>query len=269
MINCGITGHRGNLGKKFQVVAKNFKFKKFKGDIRKVKDVEEWIEKENFDLIIHFAAIVPISVVNKKYNDAIKVNYLGTKNLVDAILKHRTNLKWFFYSSTSHVYKYSKKKIKESSKLEPISRYGKTKLMGENYIIKKLKNKKIKFCIGRIFSIIDNKNKEFFLKGLIRKIKVKDKLIKIENLNHYRDFVSTDQVSKAILLLWRKKHHGIINIASGKKTNLKDIARVFAKKNKKKIFFNNNVATSVLANIKKLKKYGWRQDNLNFVRYFQ
>ena len=72
MINCGITGHRGNLGKKFQVVAKNFKFKKFKGDIRKVKDVEEWIEKENFDLIIHFEAIVPISVVNKKYKDAIK-----------------------------------------------------------------------------------------------------------------------------------------------------------------------------------------------------
>jgi len=40
LINCGITGHRGNLGKKFQVVAKNFKFKKFKGDIRKVKDIE-------------------------------------------------------------------------------------------------------------------------------------------------------------------------------------------------------------------------------------
>ena len=29
MIYCGITGHTGNLGKKFQKIANNFKFIKF------------------------------------------------------------------------------------------------------------------------------------------------------------------------------------------------------------------------------------------------
>ena len=48
----------------------------------------------------------------------------------------------------------------------------------------------------------------------------------LENLNHYRDFISTDQISKAILLLWSKKHQGIINIANGKKT-LKNILNCF------------------------------------------
>ena len=75
MICCGITGHTGNLGKKIQKIAKNFKFIKFKGDIRKTKDVEIWIKNNNFDLIIHFAAIVPISKVNKKYNDELSKEY--------------------------------------------------------------------------------------------------------------------------------------------------------------------------------------------------
>ena len=268
MIYCGITGHTGNLGKKIQKVAKNFKFIKFKGDIRREKDVEAWIKNNNFDLIIHFAAIVPISKVNKKYKHAIDVNYIGTRNLIKMIIKHKLNLKWFFYSSTSHVYSYSTKKIKENYQLKPITKYGKTKLMAENLITKKLNNTKIKFCIGRIFSIIDNKNKEFFLKGLINKIQNNNKIVKLDNLNHYRDFISTDQISKAILLLWSKKHQGIINIANGKKTNLKTIAQVFAKKCKKKIFFNKNKQTSMIANINKLKKYGWKNNNLNFINYF-
>ena len=89
MIYCGITGHTGNLGKKIQKVAKNFKFIKFKGDIRIVKDVEAWIKNNNFDLIIHFAAIVPISKVNKKYKHALDVNYIGTRNLIKMIVKHK------------------------------------------------------------------------------------------------------------------------------------------------------------------------------------
>ena len=67
-----------------------------------------------------------------KLHSIPEINWKSSSDLVYAILNHRTNLKCFFFSSTSHVYQYSKKKNKESSKLEPISRYGKTKLMGEN-----------------------------------------------------------------------------------------------------------------------------------------
>ena len=82
MICCGITGHTGNLGKKFIKIANNFKYIKFKGDIRKKKDVEKWIKNNNFDLIVHFAAVVPISMVNKNYKLAMNVNFNGTKNLI-------------------------------------------------------------------------------------------------------------------------------------------------------------------------------------------
>ena len=140
--------------------------------------------------------------------------------------------------------------------------------MAENLIIKEFKNTNIKYCIGRIFSIIDNKNKDFFLKSLINKIMSKKKIVKLDNLNHYRDFISTEQVSKAIILLWNKRYSGIINIANGKKTNLKKIAILFAKKCNKKIFLNKNTETCMIANVNKLKNYGWKSKELNFVKYF-
>ena len=72
-----------------------------------------------------------------------------------------------FFFSTSHVYQSSKKKILDQIK-KPISYYGKTKLLAENFIIKKLKNTKIKYCIGRIFSV--NKNqKNYLVPDLIKK----------------------------------------------------------------------------------------------------
>ena len=44
-----------------------------------------------------------------------------------------------FFSSTSHVYSLTTKKIKEDYLTQPSTKYGKTKLIAEKYIIKKLK----------------------------------------------------------------------------------------------------------------------------------
>ena len=171
MIKCGITGFNGNLGKTFTAINNKFKYIKFKGDISKKNDVNKWIKENNFDLLIHFAAIVPTTIVKKQYKKALKTNYTGTKYLVDAINRHNKSINWFFFASTSHVYPHKFHKINEKHKSKPSSKYGKTKLLAEQYIEKKLKKTKIKFCIGRIFSIIDNKGSEFFLRGLLEKIK--------------------------------------------------------------------------------------------------
>ena len=143
-----------------------------------------------------------------------------------------------------------------------------TKLIAEKYIVKKLKKTNIKFCIGRIFSIIDNKKKEFFLPGLLKKMKVKKKVIYLKNLNHYRDFVSTEQICKIIIILWNKKCDQIVNIASGRKINLKYIAKLLSEKLNKKILFENNKPTTLVADIKKIKKLGWKPKKLDFVKYF-
>ncbi len=253
-LKIGITGGTGSLGKNLISSKNQFQYSLFKSDIRDKQKVFQWIKNNNFYAVIHLAAIVPIKTVNKNKKKAYQVNYLGTKNLVDAIID--SNIKWFFFSSTSHVYKSSKKKISENSIKKPISYYGKTKFLAEKYIIKNLGKKK-RYCIGRIFSTSNiNQKKNYLVPDLIFKIKNTKKKILLENLNHYRDFISMNEISRIIFRLLKIKFNGIINIGRGKGILLKDIAKLLCKKFKKDCnFIDNKKTTYLIANNLKLKKY--------------
>ena len=254
----GITGHTGVLGREFIKKNKNLNFIKFKGDITKKNDVKKWFQKNPIDIIVHLAAVVPTNIVKKKINYANKVNYTGTKLLVDEAVKYK-KIKWFFYSSTSHVYKYSKNKISENSTIKPISKYGLTKLKGEKYIQKKL-NRKIPFCIGRIFSFTSvHQKKPFVIPSIVDKAKLKKKLTLFNNTNHLRDFLCVSDVCEAIKILIDKKSTGIYNIGSGNKTLISDIIKLIFSKYKKNYLINNNSKqTCLVSNNSKIKKLNWK-----------
>ena len=109
-IICGITGHTGSIGRNLIKNKKDFKFVYFDKDITNYIFVNDWIKNNKLEIIIHLAAIVPIKVVNENKKRTFKVNVTGTKNLVRAILQNKNEIKWVFFSSTSHVYSSSKKK---------------------------------------------------------------------------------------------------------------------------------------------------------------
>jgi nucleoside-diphosphate-sugar epimerase len=264
-MNCAITGSSGVLGS--YIIQKNPKvnFLKFKGDITNKKEITNWILKKNFNVFLHLAAIVPTSEIINNYVKAKKVNYDGTKNIVDALLLKK-NI-WFFYASSSHVYSSSPNKIRENSKLKPITLYGKLKYLSELYILKKLEKSKINYCIGRIFSFTYFGQKESFLvPSIFKKNKIRrNSLVAFKNTNHFRDFVSIGDINRAIFFLLKKKATGIFNIGSGKKINLnflvKKICKIF---NNIPVFKNNHKITYLVANIEKIKKLGWRpKDNIN------
>ena len=262
---CGITGSKGVLGSEI-IKSKKFKFIKFNGDITKKKEVNEWVKSNSFDLMIHLAAIVPVKKVIQEYNKAKKVNYCGTKNLINSIIKYETGLKWFFFASSSHVYNFNKSKIKETKKTAPISKYGRTKVMAENYIINKMKNKKnINFCIGRIFSFFSKRQSEDYLVPSLKNriLNSNNKLIILKNLNQYRDFIRVEKIIKIIFFLYSKNYSGTINIASGKKTFLKTVAKKINKNKKKIKFVDRKISYSLLGNIDKLKKLGFNENNLS------
>ena len=264
MFTCGITGHSGGIGKAFLKLRPKLKIRYYKYDIRDKKKLNHWLIKNNLDYIIHLAAIVPIKVVNSDKKKAYQVNTLGTKYLIDLILKNPNKIRWIFFSSTSHVYSSTKKKIKESFQENPISFYGKTKLLAEKEI-KRLKGKKIRYCIGRIFSTTNiNQRKNYLVSDLKKKIKKTKKTLILKNLNHFRDFISIDDVAKIIHFFLKNEIKGTINIASGKKTKLSEIACIISRKYKKKIILNNNNETTrLVANNSKLKKIYKQKLNTN------
>ena len=266
-IKAGITGHKGVIGSEFIKRNNNFNFIPFEGDITNQTSVDKWIKGNPFQILLHFAAIVPIAEVEKNFLRAKKVNYNGTKNLVDAIIKYRhNNLTWFFYASTSHVYKDSNKKIKENSKKLPITRYGITKLMAENYILQKKKHTHVKFCIGRVFSFFHHKQKpSYFIQTAYRKIYQQNNThIFFTGLHQYRDVLGVKDVCGAINLLCKKKAEGIYNIASGNKTKLLKIIRILLGKKKIKITTNRGIERNLIASIDKISNLGWSsKQNIN------
>jgi len=266
-MNIGLTGSTGILG---SILKKKFKLKKknlFFSNIENYNNVKNWVKKNNFDYIIHLAAIVPTKTVNNNKKKALSVNYLGTKNLVNAINSYSKKKIWLFYSSTSHVYNFKKTKIIETDNKKPISFYGKTKLKGENYI---LKNQIMyKPCIGRIFSFTSKKqNKNFIIPSILNKLKKKSKYIVFENLNHERDFLRLDDIAFYISKLLVNKTEGIFNICSGKRINLLDILNILNKKYKRNIIIKNNTKkTSLYGSNKKINKIIQNKKIFNYLNY--
>ena len=263
----GITGSSGVLGTNLRKVLCNETFLCFNGRIQNYSDVYKWIKKNQFDSIIHLAAIVPTSDVNKNKQYSHNVNVDGTKNLINAINLHSKKRVWFFYASTSHVYKIKTEKINETDKTIPVSYYGETKMIAENYV--KKKQNYITPCIGRIFSFTDkNQNKSFIIPKIFSDLKSKKKKIYVKNLNHIRDFLQIKDIALAIKMMLKNNSKGVYNICSSKGINLMDLMIKLNKKYKKKITFNKNKHKTILVGMnEKLINLGWRPSKTSYIKY--
>ena len=72
-----------------------------------------------------------------------------------------------------------------------------------------------------LIALVENKKRKF-CSDMISKMK---NINKIKNINQFRDFIHIDDVSKSIKLLIEKEIENPINLSSGKKINLIDLAQ--------------------------------------------
>ena len=47
-------------------------------------------------ILFHLASLVSVKDANKNYLKAKNINFIGTKHIIDAIIKFNPKLKWFF-----------------------------------------------------------------------------------------------------------------------------------------------------------------------------
>ena len=157
---------------------------------------------------------------------------------------------FFFINITCLFFK---KKIKETFKRKPTSYYGYTKKLAEDYIIKNLRMIKHDTVLD-VYLVYRINIKKKFLVADLKKIKYSKKIILLKNLNHFRDFISTKDLAEIIIHFHKKRIKGIVNLGTGNAIHLKKIAKILAKKYKKKVRFENNInPTYLIANTKKLK----------------
>lgn len=174
--------------------------------------LQQLIFDKNISIIIHLAAALSVEDSSKNKNFYYQNNFINTKNIID-VCNESKNIKKVIFSSTCAVYgapKYLKKMLNEKTKRKPISYYGYTKKICEDYIIRKL-NKR--FVILRYFNVVgsetnnscglvDKKSKQLFT-NLNRSILSKNNKISIYGTNHLtrdgtcvRDYIHVSDIAR-------------------------------------------------------------------------
>ena len=105
----------------------------------------------DYDYIFHFAAQPGISSTST-FEDYFSNNVLGTKHLIDFALKC-PNLRMFVNIGTSSIYGLEATSP-ETVAAKPASYYGVTKLAAEQLVLQKSREKVMKACSLRLYSVI-------------------------------------------------------------------------------------------------------------------
>ena len=195
------------------------------GDILNPLDIQ--VASKNQDIVIHLAAKISVSESIKNPSETFQVNVDGTKNVHAACEKN--HVKKLIVSSSAAVYGEGSLNINltEESKTNPISPYGKSKVMMEQSIIQWRSSYDVKYIILRFFNIYGiGQSPEYagVITKFLEKIKEKKSIVIFGDGLQTRDFVAIEDVINSIYNAIQYSDSGTYNIASGKSITINDLA---------------------------------------------
>ena len=201
-----VTGGNGRFSAELKKIKKKFKFiflGKTQLDILDPKSINKALKKYKPDSLLHLAGLSrPMSEHEKNISKSIKLNIIGTSNLV--IECANLNIK-LIYFSTNHVYPGIKGNYKEKDPVLPINKYAVSKFGGECSVQMYSNSLILRICMTE---------KPFIHKKAFNDVET--------------NFMFHESLAKNLLKLIDKK--GIINVGGEKNTVLN-----FAKKNNQNI----------------------------------
>ena len=199
-----ITGGSGILGTELKKFFPDSLFpSRSELDITNHETVFDYFSKNEFDSIIHTAAMTSVRQCESEKKLSWGTNVVGTKNLVDATIEFRPNSK-FIYLSTACVFDGHVGMYKESSIPYPENFYALTKLIGEQQI-KNLKN----YLIIRTNFV--GKQKWMYPKAFT---------------DRFGTYLFAENVASGIKEIFDDNIEGTIHIVGDKKLSMYDLAKI-------------------------------------------
>ncbi len=250
---------------------KNFVFYRY--DILN-KKVENIFKTNNFDFVLHLAAIVgdPACKVNKNLTN--KINLFGSKKIFNLSKKYK--VKNFIFFSTCSNYGLSKgnKLLSEKDKLKPLSLYAETKVKFEKLLLNdKAKIKKIILRISTLYGISHRMRFDLTINEFVKKVFFNEKF-EIYHADTWRPYLNLIDLKSIIFKILKTKkltknkvifNVGFSNENFTKKQIIKNISKHLPKNKNftfvdKDFFYKRNYRV----NFSKIKLMGMRkQVNLN------
>ena len=144
-------------------------FKYINLDITVQDKVGQFFSDLRFDYLIHCAALVHKNSPDLSFDNFMRINFEGTKNIFGSVIGDKSNSGFggAIFFSTIEVYGSEGRDefISEDDESEPITFYGKSKLAAEKYLLKLNKENKFPIIILRLAPVYSKD----FLKNVERR----------------------------------------------------------------------------------------------------
>jgi len=211
------------------------------------------------DYVIHLATV---NAQQSQHNPklAVKVNGIGTHNLIQASVKNK--VEYFLYFSTAHIYGSPLTgEIDESVLPKPSHPYAITHRLAEDFLLESIHSKNIKGSVVRLSNsiglpLIKEANCwMLFINDACKQAVVDRRIVIHSNPNSERDFIPMNavcEITKYFLSNHTTADYPIFNVGSGVSHTLLQIAEMIANRCEelfgfcpKIVFFENNIAQNL------------------------
>lgn len=214
-----------------------------------------------FFKVFFLAAQSSTFLCEKNKKDCYKSNFVGLTNFYIWAVKNKPRN--IIFTSSMAVYGMQANNVRENEIIKPISIYAKSKVFGENLLIT-LKQLNINIKIFRLFNVYgplqDMNNLDQGMLSIYLSQIIKNKMVIVKgSLKRYRDFIFIDDVVKVLTKNFKFNSDDIINVATGKKTTVKELIILLFKNLNLKVKIkvvssHSGDSFGTYANINKLKK---------------
>lgn len=239
----------------------------FKVDIRDRTATSKAIAAIRPEWTLHLAAIHFIPYCNQHPVEAADINITGTINVLDACAVN-ASVQQVFVASTAAVYPIADGALAEDHPTGPLDIYGITKLATEKLASEFHLRTNIPTIVGRFFNAFGpNETNPHLFPEIQRQVLSGARTLKLGNLDPKRDYIHTEDMSRAMDALLRHgvSGHDTFNIGRGIEYSVREVVESFERQLGEKLAIEVEPARvrkvermHLLADVSKLKgTTGW------------
>ena len=207
----------------------NDKIRTIKGDILDYSKLSN--SMKDMEFIIHLAAQISVKDSIDNPENTMKINVQGTQNILDSCMENK--IQNFIAASSAAIFgNQSVMPLTEKSSKNPISPYGKSKLVMEEKILEFSKQNNLNSIILRFFNLYGIGQSSQYagvITKFIENIKKNTHLEIFGTGEQTRDFINVDDAVSSFDLTIKNisgKVGKIYNVGSGNKTTILELAQL-------------------------------------------
>ncbi|OGG37525.1 hypothetical protein A2110_02995 [Candidatus Jorgensenbacteria bacterium GWA1_54_12] len=209
--------------------------KLYECDVADNRGLEKVFGESDVGAVVHLAAKHYIPYCEEHPKETVRVNVVGTLNVLEAMRQHAVPR--LVFASTSSVYKPGERPYQEDDSLEPVNVYGATKLVCEEAVKRFSPQYGVAYTILRFMNVYGPDDLvHHVIPEMVKQARSSD-VIKVGNTESKRDFIKSEDIADAIVRCLENDvaRNNVYNVGTGKALSVKEVFDALCKAANRKL----------------------------------